>query len=57
MIGFEVKAQGVTTMIQKRDKAPLLLTAIFVLLVLAVNFQLFTRPIVEAGDYAANSGC
>src|ERR1700683_314667 len=55
MIGFEVKPQGVTTMIQKRDKAPLLLTAIFVLLVLAVNFQLFTRPIVEAGDYAANS--
>src|ERR1700691_5757175 len=43
------------TMMQNRDKAPLVLTAIFVLLVLAVNFQLFTRPIVEAGDYAANS--
>lgn len=42
-------------MTQKWDKAPLLLTAAFVLLVLAVNFQIFTQPIVEAGDFAANS--
>lgn len=42
-------------MMQKRGKAPLVLTAVFVLLVLAVNFQIFTRPVVEAGDYAANS--
>jgi len=43
------------TMTQKWDKAPLVLTAAFMLLVLAVNFQIFTQPIVEAGDFAANS--
>jgi hypothetical protein len=43
------------TMMQNRDKAPLVLTAVFVLLILAVNFQIFTRPIVETGDLAANS--
>lgn len=42
-------------MLQKRDGAPLILTAAFVLLILALNAQLFTRTIVEAGDYAANS--
>ena len=40
---------------QKRDSLPLILTAGFVLMVLALNFQIFTQPIVEAGDYAANS--
>jgi hypothetical protein len=40
---------------RNRDEAPLVLTAIFVLLVLAVNFRIFTRPVVEAGDFAANS--
>lgn len=40
---------------RKWDSAPWALTAAFVLLVLAVNFHLFTQPIVEAGDYAANS--
>ncbi len=43
------------TMMQNRDKAPLVLTAVFVLLILAVNFKIFTRPIVETGDLAANS--
>src|ERR1017187_2768973 len=42
-------------MMQKRDSAPLILTAAFVLLVLALNVRIFTQPIVEAGDYAANS--
>jgi hypothetical protein len=42
-------------MTQKRDYAPLILTAAFVLLVLGLNVQLFTRPIVEFSDYAANS--
>ena len=42
-------------MMQKRDSAPLILTATFVLLVLALNVRIFTQPIVEAGDYAANS--
>jgi hypothetical protein len=42
-------------MTQKRDSAPLILTAAFVLLVLALNVRLFTRPIVEFTDYAANS--
>jgi hypothetical protein len=42
-------------MMQKRDSLPLILTAGFVLMVLALNFQIFTQPIVEAGDYAANS--
>ena len=40
---------------QKRDSAPLILTAAFVLLILVLNLQLFTRPIVEFSDYAANS--
>jgi len=42
-------------MTQKRDSAPLVLTAAFILLVLGLNIQLFTRPIVEFSDYAANS--
>lgn len=42
-------------MTRKWDSAPWALTAAFVLLVLLVNFHLFTQPIVEAGDYAANS--
>ena len=42
-------------MMQKRDSAPLILTAAFVLLVLGLNFQIFTRPAVEFGDAAANS--
>ena len=42
-------------MTQKRDNVPLILTAAFVLLVLALNVQLFTRPLVEFSDYAANS--
>jgi hypothetical protein len=42
-------------MVQKRDRMPLILTAAFVLVLVGLNFQLFTRPIVEAGDYAANS--
>jgi hypothetical protein len=42
-------------MAQKRDSVPLILTAAFVLLVLALNAQLFTQPIVEFSDYAANS--
>ena len=43
------------TTMQKRDMPPLILTMGFVLLVIAVNFQIFTRPIVEVGDFAANS--
>jgi hypothetical protein len=42
-------------MTQKRDYVPLILTAAFVLLVLGLNVHLFTRPIVEFTDYAANS--
>jgi hypothetical protein len=42
-------------MMSKWDRAPLVLTAAFVLLVLALNASLFTRPVVEIGDYAANS--
>ena len=42
-------------MVQKRDNVPLILTAAFMLLVLAINFQLFTKPIVEHSDFAANS--
>jgi len=40
---------------QKRDSAPWILCAAFVLLVLALNLRLFTQPIVEFSDYAANS--
>jgi hypothetical protein len=40
---------------QKWDSAPLILTAAFVLLILVLNVQLFTHPIVEFSDYAANS--
>jgi len=40
---------------RKWDDAPWVLTAAFVLLVLAVNFHLFAQPIVEFSDYAANS--
>lgn len=32
-----------------------LLTGVFIALVLALNSQLFTQPIIESGDYAANS--
>src|SRR5271170_2777426 len=42
-------------MLQRRDTAPWILTAAFVLLLLALNLQLFTKPIVEFGDFAANS--
>ena len=42
-------------MMQKRESLPLILTAAFVLLVLALNFELFTTPIVEHSDFAANS--
>jgi len=42
-------------MAQTRDSVPLILTTGFVLMVLALNFQIFAQPIVEAGDYAANS--
>jgi hypothetical protein len=38
-----------------RDNVPLILTAAFVLLVLALNVQLFTQPVVETTDFAANS--
>jgi len=38
-----------------RDKAPWILTAAFVLLILALNFRLFTQPIVEPTDFAASS--
>jgi hypothetical protein len=55
MASLKVSDGNLTTMMLKRDKAPLVLTTAFVLLVLALNFQIFTRPIVEAGDSAANS--
>jgi len=42
-------------MTQKRDAVPLILTAGFILLVLASNFYIFTQPIAEFGDYGANS--
>src|SRR5271165_5126166 len=42
-------------MAQKRDSVPLILTAAFVLLILVLNVQLFTKPIVEHSDFAANS--
>jgi hypothetical protein len=42
-------------MVQKWDRVPLILTAAFVLLVLALNARLFTTPIVEHADFAANS--
>ena len=42
-------------MAQKRDSVPLILTAAFVLLILALNAQLFTQPVAEFGDAAANS--
>src|ERR1700678_3195522 len=50
-----VLAAHYSCMMQKRDSAPLILTAAFVLLVLGLNFQIFTRPAVEFGDAAANS--
>jgi len=34
---------------------PWLLTGAFLFIVLLINFQIFTQPIVEDGDYAANS--
>jgi hypothetical protein len=40
---------------KKWASGPLILTAAFVLLILVLNFQLFTHPIVEFSDYAANS--
>jgi hypothetical protein len=55
MASIQVKAPTLVTSMQRGDKAPLVFTAVFVLLVVAVNFQLFTRPIVETGDFAANS--
>ena len=42
-------------MTQKQGSTPLILTAAFVLLVLGLNFQLFTKPVIEYTDYAANS--
>jgi hypothetical protein len=42
-------------MTKERDTAPLILTAAFVLLIIALNLHLFTQPIVEFSDYAANS--
>jgi len=40
---------------QKRDRALLIFTTGFVFLLLALNVHLFTSPIVEGSDYAANS--
>jgi len=42
-------------MTKERDTAPLILTSAFVLLVIALNLHLFTQPIIEFSDYAANS--
>lgn len=40
---------------QTRDRVPLILTAALVLVVLLLNIHLFTQPIVETSDFAANS--
>ncbi|HTT61807.1 MAG TPA: hypothetical protein VMG35_08200 [Bryobacteraceae bacterium] len=40
---------------QQRDSVPLILTAALVFLLFALNAQLFTRPIAETTDFAANS--
>jgi hypothetical protein len=40
---------------RKYDSAPLILTGAFVLLILVLNFHLFTQPIVEFSDVASNS--
>jgi len=49
------RTRALVTALEKWDNAPLIMTAAFMVLVLAVNFQIFTRPIVESGDFAANS--